>query len=149
MRSLLLRLLLGLAVALALTPGGRADEPLTPQQKEAVRLKPENALLRIELAQVQLETNNPALVPKALAHLQEAIRFEDRNPDSWHFLAIAYGRSNNMGMMALSLAEEGIANGDYTQARQQAARALKLLPPGPERQHALDLQGEAKREGKP
>ena len=127
---------------------GRIAEAVGPYE-DAVRLKPENALLRIELGQVQLETNNPALVPKALANLQDAIRFEDRNPDSWHFLAIAYGRSNNIGMMALALAEEGVANGDYTQARQQAARALKLLPPGPSRQRAQDLQGEAKREGRP
>ncbi len=96
----------------------------------------------------ELETNNPALVPKALVNLNDAIRFEDRNPDSWHFLAIAYGRSDNIGMMALSLAEEGIANGDYTQARQQAARALKLLPPGVAKQRAQDLQDEAKREGR-
>jgi predicted Zn-dependent protease len=127
---------------------GHIREAVAPYE-EAVRLKPENALLRIEAAQVQLETNDPALVPKALINLNDAIRFEDRNPDSWHFLAIAYGRGGNMGMMALSLAEEGIANGDFTQARQQAARALKLLPPGPEKQRALDIQGEAKREGKP
>jgi predicted Zn-dependent protease len=116
---------------------------------QAVKLKPENALLRVELAQVQLETNDPALVPKALFNLEQAIHFEDRNPDAWHFLAIAYGRSNKMGMMALALAEEGIASGDYRLAREQAARAIKLLPPGPARQQAEDLQGEAKREGKP
>ncbi|HXY98590.1 MAG TPA: M48 family metalloprotease [Stellaceae bacterium] len=127
---------------------GRIGEAVAPYE-EAVRLKPDNALLRIETAQVQLETNDPALVPKALGNLKDAIRFEDRNPDSWHFLAIAYGRGGNMGMMALALAEEGIANGDFTQARQQAARALKLLPPGPDKQRALDIQGEAKREGKP
>jgi predicted Zn-dependent protease len=127
---------------------GRIGEAIAPYE-EAVKLRPENALLRIELAQVELESNEAALVPKALAHLNDAIRFEDRNPDSWHFLAIAYGRGNNIGMMALALAEEGIANGDFTQARQQAARALKLLPPGPAKQRALDLQGEAKREGRP
>ncbi len=127
---------------------GRIGEALGPYT-EAVRLKPDNALLRIELSQVQLETNDPALVPKALANLEQASHFEDRNPDTWHFLAIAYGRSNQMGMMALSLAEEGIANGDYHQARQQAARAITLLPPGLARQQAEDLQGEAKREGKP
>ncbi len=77
------------------------------------------------------------------------LRFEDRNPDAWRFLAIAYGRSNNMGMMALALAEEGIANGDYGQARQQAARAIKQLPAGPAKQRAQDIQDEAKREGKP
>jgi len=127
---------------------GRVAEAVPPYE-EAVRLSPKSALLRIELAQVQLETNDPTYVPKALAHLNEAVRFEDRNPDAWRFLAIAYGRSNNMGMMALSLAEEGIADGDYGQARQQAARAVKQLPPGPAKQRALDIQDEAKREGKP
>jgi predicted Zn-dependent protease len=127
---------------------GRIAEAVAPYE-QAVKYSPTNALLRIELAQVELETNDPALASKALAHLNEAIRFEDRNPDAWRFLAIAYGRSNNIGMMALALAEQGIASGDYTQARQQAARALKLLPPGPAKQRALDLQGEAKREGRP
>ena len=127
---------------------GRVAEAVAPYE-EAVKLSPKSALLRIELAQVQLETNDPAYVPKALGHLNEALRFEDRNPDAWRFLAIAYGRSNNMGMMALALAEEGIADGDYAQARQQAVRAAKQLPPGPAKQRALDIQDEAKREGKP
>lgn len=127
---------------------GRVAEAVGPYE-QAVKLDPKSALLRIELAQVQLETNDPALVPRALAHLNEAVRFEDRNPDAWRFLAIAYGRSGNIGMMALALAEEGIADGDYTQARQQASRAAKQLPPGPAKQRALDIQDEAKRQGKP
>jgi predicted Zn-dependent protease len=127
---------------------GRIGEAVSPYEA-AVKLDPNSALLRIELAQVQLETNDDKLVPKATANLNEAVRFEDRNPEAWRFLAIAHGRSNNMGMMALCLAEEGIADGNYGEARQQAARALKLLPAGPSKQRALDIQEEAKREGKP
>jgi predicted Zn-dependent protease len=127
---------------------GHIADAVAPYE-QAVKLNPTNALLRMELGQVQLETNDPKLVPKALAHLTEAVRFEDRNPDAWRFLAIAYGRSDNIGMMALSLAEQGIAGGDFTQARQQAARALKSLPAGPARQRALDIQSEAKRDGRP
>lgn len=123
---------------------GRIDEAVAPYD-EAVRLKPDNALLRIELAQVQLEDNKPALVPKALAHLNDAIRFEDRNPEAWRLLAIAYGRGGNMGMMALSLAQQGVAEGDWKMARQQAERAGRLLPPGASRQQALDIADEAKR----
>jgi predicted Zn-dependent protease len=122
---------------------GRVAEAVGPYE-QAVRFLPDNALLRIELAHAQIETNDASLLPKALAHLNEAVRFEDRNPETWQYLAIAYGRSNNMGMMALASAERGIAIGDMTYARQQAARALKLLPPGPAKQRALDLQGEAK-----
>jgi predicted Zn-dependent protease len=127
---------------------GHIAEAVAPYE-QAVKLNPTNALLRMELGQVQLETNDPKLVPKALIHLTEAVRFEDRNPDAWRFLAIAYGRSDNIGMMALALAEQGIAGGDFPQARQQAARALKLLPAGPAKQRALDIQSEAKREGRP
>jgi predicted Zn-dependent protease len=127
---------------------GRIGEAVAPYE-ESVKLDPQSALLRVELAQVELETNDDALVPKALANLNEAVRFEDRNPEAWRFLAIAHGRSNNMGMMALALAEEGIADGNYGEARQQASRALKLLPAGPDKQRALDIQEEAKREGKP
>jgi predicted Zn-dependent protease len=123
---------------------GRIREAVAPYER-AVKLKPEVALLRIELSQVQLETNDQALVPKALAHLNEAVRFEDRNPDAWRQLAIAQGRSGNMGMMALALAEEAISEGDNNTARQQAARAIKLLPPGPARIRAQDLADEAKR----
>jgi predicted Zn-dependent protease len=127
---------------------GHIAEAVAPYE-QAVKLNPTNALLRMELGQVQLETNDPKLVPKALTHLTEAVRFEDRNPDAWRFLAIAYGRSDNIGMMALALAEQGVSAGDFTQARQQAARALKLLPAGPAKQRALDIQSEAKREGRP
>lgn len=123
---------------------GRVDEAVAPYQK-AVQLKPDTPLLRIEAAQVELETNNPALLPTALSMLADAVHFESDNPDAWHFLAIAYGRSNNLGMAALALAEEGMANGNYRTAGQQADRAMKMLPPGAERQRAQDIRDEAKR----
>src|SRR5258708_25327344 len=81
---------------------GRIAEAVPPYE-QAVKLSPKSALLPIELAQVQLDTNNPLFPPNALAHLNEAVRFEDRNPHAWRFLAIAYGRSHNMGMIALAL----------------------------------------------
>jgi len=123
---------------------GRVDEAVAPYEK-AVQLKPDTPLLRIEAAQVELETNNPALLPKALSKLADAVHFEGDNPDAWHFLAIAYGRSNNLGMAALALAEEGMTTGNYKTANQQADRAMKILPPGPERQRAQDIRDEAKR----
>jgi predicted Zn-dependent protease len=127
---------------------GRIAQSLAPYE-QSVKLKPENALLRIELAHAQLETNDKAQLPKALANLNDAARFESDNPDTWYFLSIAYGRGGNIGMAALSLAEKSEVNGDYKEARQQAARALQLLPAGAAKQRALDIQAEAKREGKP
>ena len=127
---------------------GRIAESLPPYE-QSVKLKPDNALLRIELAHAELETNDKGLLTKALAQLNDAVRFEGDNPDTWYFLSIAYGRGGNIGMAALSLAEQNIVNADYKEARQQAARALQLLPPGVAKQRALDIQAEAKREGKP
>jgi len=122
---------------------GRVADAVAPYQRAVVL---NNApLMRVELAQVELETENPALLPKALAQLSDAVTFEHDNPDAWHFLAIAYGRSNNIGMAALSLAEEGMANGDYKTAIQQSQRARQILPPGPQRQRAEDIEAEAKR----
>ncbi|MGH6968633.1 MAG: M48 family metalloprotease [Stellaceae bacterium] len=122
---------------------GRVADAVAPYQR-AVALN-DAPLMRVELAQVELETQDPALLPKALAQLSNAVNFERDNPDAWHFLAIAYGRSNNIGMAALSLAEEGMANGDYKTAIQQAIRARQILPAGSQRQRAEDIEAEAKR----
>ncbi len=123
---------------------GHVAEAVQPYER-AVQLKPDIALLKIELAQVQLETNDPAEVPKALAMLNEASRFEERNSDVWRLLAIAYGRGGKLGMAALSLAEQGMTDGDFEMARQQAERAARLLPAGPQRQRAQDIAEDAKR----
>lgn len=122
---------------------GRVADAVAPYQR-AVALN-SAPLMRVELAQVELETEDSSLLPKALAQLSDAVAFEHDNPDAWHFLAIAYGRSNNIGMAALSLAEEGMANGDYKTAIQQSQRARQILPPGPQRQRAEDIEAEAKR----
>ena len=42
---------------------GRIAEAVAPYE-QAVQLSPKSALLRIELAQVQLETNDPALMSR-------------------------------------------------------------------------------------
>lgn len=122
---------------------GRVADAVAPYQR-AVALN-SAPLMRVELAQVELETEDPALLPKALAQLSDAVNFERDNPEAWHWLAVAYGRSNNIGMAALSLAEEGMTNGDYKTAIQQAQRARQILPAGPQRQRAEDIEADAKR----
>jgi len=124
---------------------GKVRDAVAPYQ-QSVRLAPDVALLRVELAQVEIETNDPALNQEALTHLKSAVSFEARNPDTWRFLAISYGRSGDMGNSALALAEQAMASGDKPLARQQAQRALKLLPAGSQgRLRAEDIQLEAQR----
>ncbi len=107
---------------------GHIKDAVAPYQ-QAVDLDPANALLKIELAQVELEDGDPALVPKAMTLLNAASTFENDNSELWRLLAVAYGRSGNMGMMALALAEQGMADGDFGMpARRRDVRSSCCRP---------------------
>ncbi len=123
---------------------GHVADAVAPYQ-QAVALAPDSALLKIEAAQVELECDDAKLTQQALVQLDDASHIEGDNPDLWRFLAIAYGRTGNMGMAALAIAEQNMANGDWRGARQEAARAIKLLPPGAQRQRAQDIADDATR----
>jgi predicted Zn-dependent protease len=105
---------------------GRIAEAVQPYE-EAVRLAAAAPLLRISLAQAYVESNDPNLNKRAIAHLNDALRTEDKETTGWHLLATAYGRDNQMGMAALALAEEGLSAGKKRDATQQASRAKGLL----------------------
>ena len=105
---------------------GRIRDAIRPYE-DAVRLAPSAALLRISLSQVYIESGDPALNKRAIAYLNDASREEGRESQVWHFLAVAYGRDNQMGMAALSLAEQALADGKKKDAIQQATRAKQLL----------------------
>lgn len=123
---------------------GHVAEAVAPYTR-AVQLAPNEPLLNIELAQVQLEAGDAKYLPAAKDELTNAINGESDNPDAWRELAIVYGRGGDIGMAALALAEQNMATGDYRQAIGQAQRAQQLLPPGPQRQRAQDLLADAKR----
>ncbi|MBO0739456.1 MAG: M48 family metallopeptidase [Alphaproteobacteria bacterium] len=105
---------------------GRIAEARQPYE-DAVRLAPAAPLLRISLAQVYVESNDPKLNKRAIAYLNDALRTEDKETTAWHLLATAYGRDNQLGMAALALAEEGLSAGKKKDATQQAVRAKALL----------------------
>lgn len=106
---------------------GHVKEAVKPYEA-ALRRDPSAALLRIELAQVYVENHDPAQNRLAIAYLSDALRTEDKDVDAWHLLATAYGRDNQFGMAALSLAEEGLAADNKKDAVQEAGRAQHLLP---------------------
>ena len=108
---------------------GHAKAALEPYRM-AVQLMPHSPLLRAELAQVQLELDDPALLESAIANLRAALRHEAGSAFTWHQLAIAYGRDGQMGLSSLALAEEAMLQGRKDDARYQAGRAGKLLPRG-------------------
>jgi len=105
---------------------GRVRDAVRPYE-DAVKLAPSAGLLRMSLSQVYIESGEPALNKRAIAYLNDASRTEGRESQVWRFLAIAYGRDNQIGMAALSLAEEALANGKKKDAMQQASRAKQML----------------------
>jgi predicted Zn-dependent protease len=106
---------------------GRGRDAIRPYE-DAVRLAPSAPLLRIALSQVYIENGDPVLNKRAIAYLNDASREEGRDGQVWRLLATAYGRDNQIGMAALSLAEEALAAHNKKTAIQQATRARQLLP---------------------
>jgi predicted Zn-dependent protease len=105
--------------------------------KKSVDLLPDSALLRVSFAHALLEGKNPANVDIAIQQLTEANRLEDRDPETWRFLASAWGKKAEMtkdqqyeALVSYALAEEAVAQGADKEARQLADRALKGLPKG-------------------
>ena len=123
---------------------GRIRDAIAPYE-EAVKLAPDAPLLRISLAQTYIESNDPSLIKRAIAYLEDASQTEGRENLVWRLLAIAYGRDNQLGKAALALAEEALADGKKKDAQQQAQRAKQILPHGsPAYQRAEEIQREAK-----
>ena len=124
---------------------GRGREAIRPYE-DAVRLAPSAPLLRIALSQVYIESGDPALNKRAIAYLNDASREEGRDGQVWRLLATAYGRDNQIGMAALSLAEEALAASNKKTAIQQAMRARQLLARNtPAYLRAEDIHREADR----
>ena len=122
---------------------GRAAEAM-PAYEMAVRLLPNEATLRVGLAQIQIEinaaNNDPALLDQAIIHLRAGLAIEPKVPFMWRLMATAYGRKNEMGLSSLAMAEEANLQGRRADARFLAERANRTLPEGsPYRLQAQDL----------
>jgi len=108
---------------------GRVKEAL-PSYREAVRLLPTSPLLRRAYGHVQLEMNDPALLPAAIKNLRAAVAHDSTDSFSWRQLAIAYGRDGQIGLSALALAEEAMLQRRHRDAIYHAGKAEKNLPRG-------------------
>ena len=108
---------------------GRVPDAVGPYRK-AVALLPGSGLLKGDLARVQIETNDPALLDEAVRHLRAALKEDGTQPFYWRQIAIAYGRRGERAESSLALAEEAILLGRKEEARFHAGRAEQLLPRG-------------------
>ena len=64
--------------------------------RQAVRLAPDEPLIRIMLAQALLGTNDPKLVDEAITNLRTALAREDSSAMGYRQLAAAYARKADL-----------------------------------------------------
>jgi predicted Zn-dependent protease len=105
----------------------RVDEAVKAYAK-AVELKPDAGLIEASYGHALLEIQNSRHLDEAIEHLNNSLKTEPRESSTWRFLATAWGRKNDEGMVSYCLAEEAISKGDIGSAHKWADRALKLLP---------------------
>ncbi|WP_374382481.1 M48 family metalloprotease [Dongia sp.] len=108
---------------------GKLAEAL-PLYTAAYNQRPNEPLLGLELAQAEIELEQPELTKLAIKHLEGVTTIEPRNARAWYFLSVAYGRDGNLPMSALAQAEQAMAQGNSQEAWAQAKRALEGMPAG-------------------
>ena len=124
---------------------GKPREALAPY-REAVRLAPDSALLRIGLAQVQVELGERPLLNEAKSQLRDALHSEITNAFAWKLLAIAYGRTDETALASYALAEYSLLVGRPADALFHARQAEAALPAGsPNWLRVQDIESAAER----
>lgn len=119
---------------------GRAAEAI-PSYQTAVDIMPDNALLRTELAQAQVESQDMSLTKAAIQNLEKAREIDDDSALTLRLLAAAYGRDGQVGMASLIQADLALGYGRNGEARILADRAMQNLRSGtPAWQRANDIK---------
>jgi len=108
---------------------GRIAEAV-PSHQRAFQLAPRELLLGYGLARAQIALNDDSLLPQAIRVLEDVTRVDTENSAAWQQLAVAYGRTGDLGMAALASAERFLAEGQLRDAEGQAERASRLLKAG-------------------
>ncbi|MBM3617961.1 MAG: tetratricopeptide repeat protein [Alphaproteobacteria bacterium] len=114
--------------------------------KKAVDLLPAASLIRVEYARALIALEDNSNLPEAIKHLEAASsNGEKENASLWRLLATAYGRSGQMGLSHLALAEEALAlNDPETTLKQLELAAPSLGVATPAYLRAEDLRAQAK-----
>jgi predicted Zn-dependent protease len=105
----------------------------------AVRLAPNEPLIRIGHARALIEIGQPPQLRLAASELDTALRRESQNAIAWRQLAVVRGRLGETALADLALAEEALILRDTRQAASLARRAEGALPAGVMRLRAQDI----------
>lgn len=107
---------------------GDAEGALASYTK-AVKLLPSSGLMRKDLADVQLEMNDPELLDDAIANLRVAIA-KNKTPGALEKLGAAYHRKGNEPYFRLARGEAALLRGNGRQAKFHSEIALKSFKHG-------------------
>ncbi len=101
-----------------------------PMYQTAVDLKPDDPLMLTGLGAALLETGDPALVDRAVAALENAMRIDEEFPNTWRLLATGYHARGEEGPAALASAEYALLIGRARDARLHVGRAERAFNEG-------------------
>jgi predicted Zn-dependent protease len=107
----------------------RAKDAIAPLRR-AVALSHGSPLIRMMLGQALVQSGDVSLAEEAVAELRQALSREPNAPLGYRQLAIALGRKGDGANAALASAQASFNEGDFSTARQLAARAQRGLPKG-------------------
>lgn len=105
---------------------GRVAEAEAPQRR-SVALKPEAALLRINLGQTLVNLNDAKKRDEGIAELKRVTLLETDNAEAWRLLAMAYEARGDEGLARLATAEQYFAIGALGESRNFAIRAREMF----------------------
>ena len=123
----------------ALLEGGSPAKAIEPL-RQATKLLPNNGLIQILLAQALLGTEDRGNAEKALKMLRDARKSEADTPAVYKFMAMAYGKLDDIPRAELSTAEYAWLQGDKELALEKGKVAAASFKTGsPEWLRANDI----------
>src|SRR3546814_15640926 len=93
-------------------------------------LAPNEPLIAYGLASRLVALDDTSRLPEAIGILKKVTLAEPDNGSAWQQLAVAYGRTGDIGMAPLASAERFLVQGDLRAAQGQADRAAHLMKEG-------------------
>lgn len=105
---------------------GRIQEAMQ-SYATASSLLPNSPLILTDYGKVLIATGDKDSIVKAIHVLDHANLIDRDDPDTWHFLALAYAKANNMGMFYLASAEEASLEDNPKEVIRNVDLALKNI----------------------
>ena len=112
-----------------LLENGRVADAIAPYAR-AVKVAPDEPLIRVGLASALIATDDPALMRDAVTQLTTSFNLDNRNSEAWRLLAVAYGRTGDLGQSALASSEQALLEGSKEEAQRFADLASRRLSKG-------------------